>query len=98
MHFPEHRYYIRRMRIGSNSDLIKPMKEAGYKSAAEYCRKALDMRVTSKEVVLNLLNRDQDQDPAPDMAPPSHLILKQEPVSDCRRYDRLLREGYHVTQ
>ncbi len=56
------------------------------------------MRAVSKEVVLNLLNRDQDQDPAPDIDPPSHLILKQEPVADCRRYDRFLREVRHVTQ
>jgi transposase len=62
------------------------------------CREALDMRVVSKEVVLNLLNRDQDQDPNPDMAPPAHLILKQDPVADCRRYDRLLREVHHVAQ
>jgi transposase len=62
------------------------------------CGQALDMTVASKEVVLNLLNRDQEQDPAPDIAPPCHLILKQEPVADCQRYDQLLREMRHVTQ
>jgi transposase len=62
------------------------------------CRQALDMRVASQEVVLNILHRDQDQDPAPDIVLPSHLILTQEPVADCRRYDRLLREERHVTQ
>ena len=64
----------------------------------DYCREALDMSVAGKEVVLNLLNRDQDQDPLPEIDPPSYLVLKQEPVADCRRYDRLLREGRHVTQ
>lgn len=70
----------------------------GLEPVDKACRQALDMRVTSKEVVLNLLNRDQDHDHAPDIAPPSHLILKQEPVADCRRYNRLLREEHHVTQ
>lgn len=31
VHFPESKYYIRRMRIGINSDLIEPLKIAGYK-------------------------------------------------------------------
>jgi len=30
MHFPESRYYIRRVRLGINSELIKPLKDAGY--------------------------------------------------------------------
>lgn len=62
------------------------------------CRQTMDMRVVSKEVVLNLLNRDQEQEPSPDIDPPAHLVLKQEPVADCRRYDRLLREVRHAAQ
>ena len=31
IHFPESRYYIRRIRIGIDSDLIHPLKKAGYK-------------------------------------------------------------------
>jgi len=31
VHFPEQRYYIRRMRLGSNSELVKPLEDAGYK-------------------------------------------------------------------
>jgi len=30
MHFPESRFYIRRVRIASNSELLLPLKEAGY--------------------------------------------------------------------
>ena len=70
----------------------------GLGAVEKACREALDMRVVSKEVVLNFLNRDQEQDPSPDMAPPLHLILKQEPVADCRRYDRLLSEVHHAAQ
>jgi adenosylcobalamin-dependent ribonucleoside-triphosphate reductase len=31
MHYPESRFYIRRVRLGINSELIKPLKKAGYK-------------------------------------------------------------------
>jgi ribonucleoside-triphosphate reductase (thioredoxin) len=31
IHFPESDYYIRRVRLGKNSDLLKPLKECGYK-------------------------------------------------------------------
>ncbi len=31
IHFPESRYYIRRIRIGIDSDLIGPLKKSGYK-------------------------------------------------------------------
>ena len=30
IHFPESRFYIRRVRVASNSDLIGPLKQAGY--------------------------------------------------------------------
>lgn len=31
IHFPENNFYIRRMRLGKNSDLVPPLIEAGYK-------------------------------------------------------------------
>lgn len=31
MHFPESRYYIRRVRISNTSDLLEPIRQAGYK-------------------------------------------------------------------
>lgn len=31
MHFPESNYYIRRIRIAKNSDLIEPLRKSGYK-------------------------------------------------------------------
>jgi hypothetical protein len=68
----------------------------GLEAVNKACQDALNMRAVSKEVILNLLNRDQDQDSAPDVGIPPHLILKQEPIADCRRYEGLMREGYHV--
>jgi transposase len=70
----------------------------GLEAVSNACREALKMRAVSKEVVLNLLNRDQDHDSLEDLALSSHLILKQDPIADCRRYERLLREGHHAAQ
>ena len=70
----------------------------GLEAVSKACKEALKIRAVSKEVVLNLLNRDQNQDCTPDLGIPSHLILKQEPIADCHRYERLVREGYHAAQ
>lgn len=68
----------------------------GMERVNKACQDALKMSAVSKEVVLNLLSRDQDQDTASNVSIPSHLILKQEPIADCRRYESLMREGYHA--
>jgi hypothetical protein len=62
------------------------------------CREALGMGAFSKEVVLNLLNRSRDGAAAAPIEPPDHLLLKQPPVADCQRYDRLLKEVAHAAQ
>ncbi len=56
------------------------------------------MRAVSKEVVINLLNRNQEKDFAADVGIPPHLILKQEPIADCRRYESLMKGECHVAQ
>ena len=68
----------------------------GLEAVEEACGQALTMGSTSKEVVLNLVNRNQDQTPAPSIDLQVHLSLKQEPIADCQRYDRLLREARYV--
>ena len=50
------------------------------------------------EVVLNVLHRDREEQPAAPLESPEHLILKQPPVADCHRYDRLRQEGTHAAQ
>jgi transposase len=70
----------------------------GLDEVAEACSQALTMRAVSKEVVLNLLHRNLDEGSSLHMAPPGYLILREEPVADCRRYDRLLKEGSHAPQ
>jgi hypothetical protein len=70
----------------------------GLEAVDKACLGALKMRAVSKEVVINLLHRDQDQNFAPDLGIPPHLILKQEQIADCRRYESLMRGEDNVTQ
>ena len=36
LHYPESRFYIRRIRLGSHSELLKPLEKAGYKIEPAY--------------------------------------------------------------
>jgi len=69
----------------------------GIDAVQNACKKALSIKAISTDVVLNLLNRAQDNDTAASIDLPDHLILKQNPVADCLRYEDLLREATHVT-
>jgi hypothetical protein len=64
----------------------------GLEAVEAACAKALSIGAFSKEVVLNLLNRSRDEEAAVPIDPPEPLILKQPPVADCQRYDRLRQE------
>ena len=70
----------------------------GSEAVEAACGKALTMGTLSKEVVLNLLNRGRQDPDAPPIDPPEHLILKQTPVADCHRYDRLRQEVAYAAQ
>jgi hypothetical protein len=58
----------------------------GPEAIEDACLQALKMNVISKETVLNIVHRNRDQHPEVVVDPPPHLVLKQEPVADCRRY------------
>jgi len=70
----------------------------GLEAVETACGKALTVGTFSKEVVLNLLNRGQEDADAEPIEPPDHLILKQPPVADCQRYDRLRQEVAYAAQ
>jgi len=70
----------------------------GLDAVAAACGQALSMGAFSKEVVLNLLNRSREDVAAAPIEPPGHLILKQPPVADCQRYDRLRQGVAHAAQ
>ena len=70
----------------------------GLDAVEQACEEALAMRAVSKDVVLNLVHRNLDRGSTVHMTAPSHLILREDPVADCRRYDRFLKEGPHAPQ
>ena len=70
----------------------------GLEAVDKACQDALKMRAVSKEVVISLLNRNLEKDFAADVGIPPHLILKQEPIADCRRYESLMRGECNVAQ
>ena len=76
--------------------ILCAVTEHGLLAVADACGRALSMNAISKDVVLNLLCREETL-PADDMRFLSeHLRIRQEPVADCGRYDKLLREALHV--
>jgi hypothetical protein len=57
------------------------------------CAEALAGSVHSADVILNILARRRDPAPAVMILAPEALRLRQAPLSDCARYDRLRRAG-----
>ena len=70
----------------------------GIEAVEDACLQALKSQTISKEVVLNLLHRGNDQEEQDSVFCSAHLSLKTEPVADCRRYERLLKGGRHAAQ
>jgi len=57
------------------------------------CAEALADGVHSADVILNILARRRDPAPVAAILAPEALRLRQAPLSDCARYDRLRRAG-----
>lgn len=53
------------------------------------CAEALENGVHSADVILNILARRRDPEPAAVIATPAALRLTQAPIADCARYDQL---------
>jgi transposase len=53
------------------------------------CAEALENGVHSADVILNILARRRDPEPAAIIATPEALRLRQAPIADCARYDQL---------
>ena len=62
----------------------------GIEAVAQACSQAIKSKSISKEVILNYLNRSSDHDQIERIKVPAHLVLKQEPVADCRRYEQFI--------
>jgi transposase len=57
------------------------------------CAEAQADGVHSADVILNILARQRDPGPAATILAPEALRLRQTPIADCARYDRLRRAG-----
>jgi transposase len=69
----------------------------GIEAVTQACTDALAANTISRDVVLNLLSRS-DEEPIPVPDPAAKLpILITPPVADCSRYDLLLAGGAHAT-
>ena len=65
---------------------------------ARACDQARLSGSASRDVVLNLLSRNT-QEQAPEVVEtPAHLTLDEPPVADCARYDRLCKETIHAAR
>jgi hypothetical protein len=53
------------------------------------CAEALENGVHSADVILNILARRRDPEPAAVIATPEALRLTHAPLADCARYDQL---------
>ena len=77
-------------------DILSVVPLYGVDAVRDACRIALSEQAISNDVVLNILNRSQDDESGAGIDLPEHLVLKQEPVADCRRYEALMKEACHV--
>ena len=78
--------------------ILTAVPHFGLQAVEAACLQALKMKTVSKEVVLNLLYRGEDKESVHDFDPGAHLQLKCQPVADCSRYNRLMKEVQHVAQ
>jgi hypothetical protein len=78
--------------------ILKTVPLCGLEAVDGACRQALKTPVISKEVVLNILHRSQDKEPATVVDLPERLMLKNEPVADCHRYEMLMDRRPHAAK
>ncbi len=69
--------------------VLAKVLEDGLDAVEAAVREALDANVTSDEVILNILARQQQPPAPPPIATSEALALRHPPVADCARYDRL---------
>ena len=69
--------------------ILSAVLSDGLSAVEAACAEALASGVHSADVVLNILARRRDGGPAAMIATPAALRLRQAPIADCARYDRL---------
>ena len=77
-------------------DLLLAAHTQGIDAVEAACSAALDTGLRSADAILNILSRQSDPDELPDLVPiPPHLQLREDPIADCARYDRIVLEAGH---
>ena len=72
-------------------DILGAVLSDGLPAVETACAEALGEGVHSSDIVLNILARRRDPDPAVTITTPDALRLSCEPIADCARYDSLRR-------
>ncbi|HET9062400.1 MAG TPA: IS21 family transposase [Candidatus Binatia bacterium] len=70
-------------------DILSAVLTDGLTAVEAACSEALAQGVHSADIVLNILARQRDPVPPPEVQTPAALTLRYAPVSDCARYDGL---------
>ena len=71
-------------------ELLMAAHRQGLEAVEAACAEALEAGLRSADAVLNILARRSGEAPAETLTPSEHLRLREEPVADCARYDRLI--------
>ena len=88
----------RRLKSSDDGDrqmvtILSAVLSDGLAAVETACAEALADGVHSADVVLNILARHRDPGPVATIPTPAALRLRQVPIADCARYDRLRRAG-----
>lgn len=75
--------------------VLLAISQHGLEAVNVACELALTEKVISADYILNVLGRLHPTPSPALISTPEHLMLKQEPISDCSRYDALLRGVAH---
>ena len=72
-------------------DLLLAAHTQGIDAVEAACTAALDTGLRGADAILNILSRQGDPDDLPDPVPiPPHPQLREDPIADCARYDRIV--------
>lgn len=79
-------------------DILACVPLHGLEAVASACDQALLSGSTSRDIVINVLNRSTQEPASENVETPAHLVLDEPPVADCARYDGFRKEVSHVAQ
>ena len=73
-------------------DILSMVPLYGLESVAAACDQALVSGSVSRDRVVNLLSRANEEAVPEELETPAHLELREPPLADCARYDALWRQ------